>query len=77
MKEAIKRRNEIQRLEKKLYSLEQEVSVASTQKGQRNKQATLTTLVTELVAQVQGLVEEMAMMKRQLSTVVLRSDGFS
>ncbi|WP_107670131.1 transposase [Cyanothece sp. BG0011] len=65
MKEAIKRRNEIQELERKLYKLEKQVSVASTQKGQRNKQATLTTLVTELVAQVQGLVEEITWIKRQ------------
>jgi hypothetical protein len=77
MKEAIQRRNEIQRLEKKLYNLEKQVSVASTQKQQRDKQATLTTLVGELVAQVQGLVEEIQWMKRQLSTIMLASDGFS
>ncbi len=65
MKEAIARRNEIQRLERKLQSLDQEVGVALTQKRQRNKQAALTTLVTELVAQVQGLVEEVAWLKRQ------------
>ncbi len=66
MKDAIKRRNEIQRLEKKLYKLEKQVSVAQFQRRQRNKQPALTKLVGELVAQVQGLVEEMAMMKRQL-----------
>ena len=65
MKEAIARRNEIQRLERKLQSLDKEVSVAQTKKRQHNKQAALTTLVTELGAQVQGLVEEVAWMKRQ------------
>ncbi len=66
MKEAIKRRNEIQRLERKLYKLEQKVSVALTQKRQLNKQSALTQLVGELVAQVQGLVCEIASIKRKL-----------
>ncbi len=64
MKEAIARRNEIQRLERKLQSLDQEVSVAPA-KNRKPTQAALTTLVRELVAQVQGLVEEVAWMKRQ------------
>ncbi len=59
------RRNEIQRLERKLQGLDKEVSVASTQKRQRDKQAALTKLVRELVEQVQGLVEEVTSMKRQ------------
>ncbi len=67
MQAEINRRNEIQRLERKLQSLDQEVSVASGKKRQRKK-AALTTLVRELVAQVQGLVEEVAWMKRELST---------
>ncbi len=46
------------------HCLDQEVGVAKTQKRQPN-QAALTTLVTELVAQVRGLVEEVAWMKRQ------------
>ncbi|EAZ89504.1 transposase [Crocosphaera chwakensis] len=71
MVEAIKRRNEIQRLEKKLYNLEKEVSVALTQNRQRDKQPALTTLVTELVAQVQGLVEEVAWMKKQFQQQLL------
>ncbi|EAZ88141.1 hypothetical protein [Crocosphaera chwakensis] len=70
MKEAIARRNEIRRLQRKLYKLEKAVSVASTQKEQQDKQPALTTLVGELVAQVQGLVEEIAWMKRQLSTTL-------
>lgn len=68
MKEAIKRRNEIQRLEKKLYSLEQQVSVASSQRKQGDKQSALTILVGELAAQVQGLVSEIAWIKRQLKS---------
>ena len=67
MKEAIARRNEIQRLERKLQSLDQEVSVAQPQKRQPRKQTALTTLVRELVGQVQGLVEEVAWMKRKLN----------
>ncbi|WP_107668923.1 transposase [Cyanothece sp. BG0011] len=65
MVKAIARRNEIQRLQKKLYNLEKQVSVASTQRRQRDKQSALTTLVGELVQQVQGLVEEMAWLKRE------------
>ncbi len=64
MQQAIARRNEIQRLERKLQRLDQEVSVAQTKK-QQPRQAALTTLVRELVAQVQGLVEEVAWLKRQ------------
>ncbi|MGK7957840.1 MAG: transposase [Crocosphaera sp.] len=70
MKETIARRNEIQRLERKLQSLDQEVSVASGKKRQRKK-AALTTLVRELVAQVQGLVEEVAWRKRQFQQQLL------
>ncbi len=77
MQAEIARRNEIQRLERKLQSLDQEVGVATTKKRQRKEQAALTMLVTELVAQVQGLVEEVAWMKRQfqqqLSTVTMLS----
>ncbi len=69
--EAITRRNEIQRLQRKLQSLDQEVSVESTQKRQPKGLAALTTLVTELVAQVQGLVEEVAWMKRQFQQQLL------
>ncbi|EAZ89373.1 hypothetical protein [Crocosphaera chwakensis] len=65
MVKAIARRNEIQRLERKLYKLEQQVSVASTKNRQRSKQSALTTLVAELVQQVQGLVEEVAWMKKE------------
>ena len=76
MQEAIARRNEIQRLERKLQSLDQEVSVALA-KSRKPRQAALTKLVSELVEQVQGLVEEVAWIKRQfqqqLSTVTMLS----
>ena len=52
------------KVERKLQNLDQEVSVAQTKKRQP-KQAALTRLVSELVAQVQTLVEEIAWMKRQ------------
>lgn len=55
-------------MQKFTIDLDQEVGVALTQKRQPRKQAALTTLVRELVAQVQGLVEEVAWMKRELST---------
>ena len=64
MQAEIARRNEIQRLERKLQSLDQEVSVAQPKKRQQ-KQAALTTLVRELVEQVQTLVEEVAWIKRE------------
>ncbi|MGK7955769.1 MAG: transposase [Crocosphaera sp.] len=64
MQQAIARRNEIQRLERKLQSLDQEVSVAQPKNRQR-KQAALTTLVRELSLQVQTLVEEIAWMKKE------------
>ena len=66
MQDAIARRNEIQRLERKLQNLDKEVSIAQPKKRQ-GKQAALTTLVRELVTQVQGLVEEVAWMKRKLN----------
>ncbi|MDJ0599053.1 MAG: transposase [Crocosphaera sp.] len=64
MQDAIARRNEIQRLERKLQSLDQEVSVAQPKKRQ-TKQAALTTLVTDLVEKVQTLVEELVWIKRE------------
>ncbi len=65
MQQAIARRNEIQRLERKLQSLDKEVSVAQPKKRQ-TKQSALTTLVRELVAQVQGLASEIALIKKEL-----------
>ena len=70
MQAAIARRNEIQRLERKLQSLDQEVSVAQTKKRQP-RQAALTTLVSELVEQVQTLVAEVAWMKREFQEYLL------
>ncbi len=70
MQQAIARRNEIQRLERKLQSLDQEVSVASAKNRQR-RQAALTTLVRELVEQVETLVAEVAWMKREFQEYLL------
>ena len=64
MQNAIARRNEIQRLERKLQSLDKEVSVVQSKKRQR-KQAALTKLVGELVEKVQTLMAEIACIKRQ------------
>jgi hypothetical protein len=77
MVKAIARRNEIQRLEKKLYNLEKQVSVASTQGRQRDKKPALTKLVGELVAQVQGLVEEIKWMKEQFQQQIVTVQGSS
>ncbi|MDJ0597500.1 MAG: transposase [Crocosphaera sp.] len=65
MVKAIARRNEIQRLERKLQSLDKEVSIVQPKKRQ-TRQAALTKLVGELVAQVQGLVAEIALIKKEL-----------
>ncbi len=75
MQQAIARRNEIQRLERKLQSLDQEVSVVQSKKRQ-SKQATLTTLVSELVAQVQELASEIALIKKEL-ILQLETNQFS
>ena len=64
MQDAIARRNEIARLERKLQSLGQEVSVAPV-KNRKQRQAALIKLVRELVAQVETLVAEVTWMKRQ------------
>ena len=64
MQNASARRNEIQRLERKLQSLDKEVSVVQSKKRQR-KQAALTKLVGELVEKVQTLMAEIAWIKRQ------------
>ncbi len=71
MQQAIARRNEIQRLERKLQSLDQEVSVESTKNRQSRKQAALTKLVTELVEQVETLVAEVTWMKREFQEYLL------
>ncbi len=59
MQQAIARRNEIARLERKLQSLDQAVSVAPPKKRKPTK-AALTTLVRELVEQVETLVAEVS-----------------
>ena len=76
MQQVIACRNEVQRLERRLQSLDQGFSVAQSKNRQQRKTA-LTRLVSELVEQVQGLVEEVAWIKRQfqqqLSTVTILS----
>ena len=54
MQQAIARRNEIQRLERKLQSLDQDVSVAPAKKS-KQKQAALTTLPTSLISLMTSL----------------------
>ncbi len=76
MQQAIARRNEIQRLERKLQSLDQEVSVALPKNRQRKK-AALTTLVRELSLQVQGLVAEVEWIKKQFSQQIATVQGSS
>ncbi len=59
MKEAIARRNEIQRLERKLCALEKAVCEGQGKpKKQRKIQPSLTTLMKELIAQVETLQTE-------------------
>ncbi|HAC65107.1 MAG TPA: transposase [Cyanothece sp. UBA12306] len=73
MKKAIVRRNEIARLLKKLQALDKQVSVDQSQK-RKSKQPALTTLVMELVTQVQQLQTEMESLKRQLKTQLSTSE---
>ncbi|MEL4897403.1 transposase [Crocosphaera sp. Alani8] len=59
MREAIARRNEIQRLERKLHSLEKGVCEGQGKpRKQRNTKPSLTALVKELIAQVETLQTE-------------------
>ena len=67
MKEAIARRNEIQRLLKKLETLEKQVNADKAQNKRKPRQRALTTLVMELMAQVERLQEDMEWLKRQFS----------
>ncbi|MDJ0602086.1 MAG: transposase [Crocosphaera sp.] len=75
MVKAIARRNEIQRLLKKLETLEKQVNADNSQKKRKARQPVLTTLVMELMAQVERLQADIVSIKRlfrqQLSTVEL------
>ena len=67
MKAASARRNEIARLWRKLQALDKEVSVDQPQK-RPTRQPALTTLVMELMTQVQQLQRDIESLKRQLTT---------
>lgn len=66
MKAAIARRNEIQRLEKKLQALDKQVSADKPKVKREQKTPALTTLVMELVGVVEQLQADVAWLKRQL-----------
>ncbi len=67
MKAAIARRNEIPRLLRKLQALEKEVSVDQPPL-RKTRQPALTSLVMELMTQVQQLQRDIESLKRQLTT---------
>ena len=67
MVKAIARRNEIQRLLKQLETLEKQVNADKSQKKRKPRQRALTTMVMELMAQVERLQEEMEWIKKQFS----------
>ena len=67
MKAAIARRNEIQRLERKLSTLNKTVSADKPKAKQPPELSALTNLVMEVVKQVEGLQAEVAWLKRQLT----------
>ncbi len=67
MVKAIARRNEIQRLLKQLENLEKQVNADKSQNKRKPRQRALTTLVMELMAQVERLQEDMEWLKRQFS----------
>ena len=75
MQQAIARRNEIQRLLRKLENLEKQVDADNSQKKRKPRQRTLTTMVMELMAKLEQLQTEMEWLKRQfvqeVSTVQL------
>ena len=65
MVKAIARRNEIQRLLKKLETLEKQVN-ADNSKPRKSRKPVLTTLVMELMAKFEQLQEEMLNVKMEL-----------
>jgi len=66
MVKAIARRNEIQRLLKKLETLEKQVNADNSKNKRKPRQRGLTTLVMELMAQVERLQNEIINMKLKL-----------
>ncbi|MDJ0615614.1 MAG: hypothetical protein QNJ63_02510 [Calothrix sp. MO_192.B10] len=67
MVKAIARRNEIQRLLKKLETLEKQVNADKSQNKRKPRQPVLTTLVMELMAQVEKLQNEIINIKSKLT----------
>lgn len=68
MKTAIERRNQIEKLLKQLETIEQQGNMASQPSKRKPRQPALTTLVMELITQVQTLQTEIRELKQQLST---------
>ncbi|MGK7955970.1 MAG: transposase [Crocosphaera sp.] len=66
MIKAIARRNEIQRLLKKLETLEKQVNADNSQNKRKPRQPVLTTLVMELMSKFEQLQEEMLNVKMEL-----------
>ena len=66
MVKAIARRNEIQRLLKKLETLEKQVNADNSKNKRKPRQPVLTTLVMELMAKFEQLQEEIINLKRTL-----------
>ncbi len=68
MKTAIERRNQIEKLLKQLEKIEQQANMANQPSKREPHQPTLTTLVMELITQVQTLQTEIQELKQQLSS---------
>ena len=66
MVKAIARRNEIQRLLKKLETLEKQVNADKSKKKKKLRQPALTTLVMELMAKFEQLQQEILNVKMEL-----------
>ncbi len=66
MVKAIARRNEIQRLLKKLETLEKQVNADKSKRKRKPRQPVLTTLVMELMAKVENLQDEINSVKLDL-----------
>ena len=71
MVKAIARRNEIQRLLKKLETLEKQVNADKSKNNRKPRQRALTTLVMELMAQVEKLQNEIKSVKLELGQHIL------
>ncbi len=65
---AIERRNQIEKLLKEVEKLEKGTHTATRSKKRKPRQPALTTLVMELIDQVQTLQTEIQELKQQLST---------